>query len=131
MTPEQIKGLHDLADAIDNSLSAWLPTSEQTHATYTAAEKASFVLRTLADQGERDAKDAARQSEWQPIETAPKDGTPIIAYRPTKPPHVEGMYWAGPGGEGGAWYWHYDGDGPTSTPPTHWMPLPTPPKEAP
>lgn len=61
---------------------------------------------------------------WQPIETAPKDGTTVIAYRPTKPPHIEGMHWSE-----GCWYWSYDGDGPDgyAVPPTHWMPLPSPP----
>ena len=129
MTPEQIKEARRLAKIVDHAANVLVVS--QDYARSADCRDAAALLRTLADQGERDAKDAARQSEWQPIETAPKDGTPIIAYRPTKPPHVEGMYWAGPGGEGGAWYWHYDGDGPTSTPPTHWMPLPTPPKEAP
>lgn len=59
-------------------------------------------------------------SEWQPIETAPKDGTPIIAY-----PHTDG------GGVGlaiwsnmttGQWRSEYDREWPT-----HWMPLPKPP----
>ena len=57
--------------------------------------------------------------EWQPIETAPKDGTVFLAF------------------------WDKDGDtryvcakrgrrgGPIGLqrPPTHWMPLPEPPKD--
>jgi hypothetical protein len=64
--------------------------------------------------------------EWQPIETAPKDGTTVIAYRPTTPPHVEGMHYVE-----GSWYWSYDGDGPNEfdVQPTHWLPL-TPPLTA-
>jgi hypothetical protein len=67
------------------------------------------------------------EMEWMPIETAPKDGTTVLTYRPTTPPHFEGMHWVD-----GDWYWSYDGDGPDhcSVQPTHWMPiLPPPPKE--
>jgi hypothetical protein len=63
-------------------------------------------------------------SEWQPIETAPKDGTPVF------------IAWAGTNfhpmvahAEDGVWgylmpdlaFYH------ASRPPTHWMPLPPPP----
>jgi hypothetical protein len=69
---------------------------------------------------------AAKAAEWLPIETAPKDGTTVIAYRPTTPPHIEGMHWCE-----GSWYWSFDGDGPGefSVEPTHWMPLPQPPQD--
>ena len=69
--------------------------------------------------------------EWHPIETAPKDGTEIIAFRPGKPKHIEGMQWVAydplDGVGDGAWHWSYDGDAPTANPPTHWMPLPAAP----
>lgn len=60
--------------------------------------------------------------EWQPIETAPRDGSGFLAY--VKETWVEGMFWNGE-------EWSYLSDGDT-TPhgrhqPTHWMPLPTPP----
>lgn len=63
--------------------------------------------------------------EWLPISEAPKDGTTVIAFRPTSPPHIEGMHCID-----GAWDWSYDGDGPAefSVQPTHFMPLPPPPK---
>ena len=61
--------------------------------------------------------------EWQPIETAPKDGTEIIlcdmnwprvdGYRPRK----IGLFYAGK--------WLINGG---SWEPTHWMPLPPPPQ---
>lgn len=57
--------------------------------------------------------------EWQPIETAPKDGTFVLAYRPCDP-YFEPMYF-----NDGIWHW-FDGDSP-SFQPTHWMPLPDPP----
>lgn len=77
-------------------------------------------------------------SEWQPIETAPRDGSPILAYNP-----LIGVYstafttrWTGEPDEVGyegfpCGFWNM---GPGSYPfgrwdcrPTHWMPLPEPP----
>jgi len=66
---------------------------------------------------------------WQPIETAPKDGTEILAYY-----GQEGRgqililawdeNWWGPGN--GDWVLNGEKDYAT---PTHWMPLPAPPIE--
>jgi hypothetical protein len=70
-------------------------------------------------------------TEWQPMLTAPQDGTVVLAtWRDTwKDPgtknpnvHVEAMYC-----DGDSWWYAYDGDGP-ARPPTHWMPLPEPPR---
>ncbi len=84
---------------------------------------------------------------WQPIETAPKDGTAVLTYfarmvwtdQNDKPcdlgplrDHVErcqvGWY------EGGRWFYagtghdmHEDWNDPAFLP-THWMPLPEPPQ---
>lgn len=80
-------------------------------------------------------EDYAAATQWQPIETAPKDGTDIITYRDSATvPIVRGAFWL-------------DSDEHTKTPkgwyhsrnsvgfylledinaPTHWMPLPQPP----
>lgn len=83
--------------------------------------------------------------QWQPIETAPKDGTRILTFAPTryeKQQTIAVVWW----GE----FWHEDYEpagnglfmqtrqllraewegGPWSPwRPTHWMPLPAPPKE--
>lgn len=73
--------------------------------------------------------------EWQPIETAPKDGTPILVFgKPQKHPNLESWY------DGSAIFtaeWDaidesfciLGGDwlGPFIDP-SHWMPLPAPPK---
>jgi hypothetical protein len=55
--------------------------------------------------------------EWQPIETAPKDGTVIIVYAPD---FFQTAAWAGNGWTNAANSWLGDV--------THWMPLPEPPK---
>jgi len=65
-------------------------------------------------------------SEWQPIASAPKDGTGILLYR-----RYEGKYlhlvdvgqWRKEEEGGPRWAWTY-----STWEPTHWMPLPDPPK---
>jgi uncharacterized protein DUF551 len=78
-------------------------------------------------------------SEWQPIETAPKDGTAILVYGPELLRETNGncavvrwdasgyateqssiKWWVVSDGKFGP----YDLRGPS---PTHWMPLPDPP----
>ena len=58
--------------------------------------------------------------EWQPIETAPKDGTRVLLVID----HGEwgDKVWTGLWADG--WIISY---GKTSNKPTHWMPLPVPP----
>lgn len=63
-------------------------------------------------------------SEWQPIETAPKDGTAFLAYEGGKShPHYE-CWW-----QHNDWtdeqYWQDEAD--SEPEPTHWMSLPAPP----
>ena len=68
--------------------------------------------------------------DWQPIETAPKDGTKIILGQFDKTKDRYGRVRVD--------YWHkvsdagsYSGWGEFNNrfwPPTHWMPLPAPPK---
>lgn len=71
--------------------------------------------------------------DWQPIETAPKDGPGILAYIPSAPwhdePHICEAFWS-LWREGGGWRIS-DHDNGCWVEPTHWMPLPTPPKETP
>ncbi|WP_401733489.1 hypothetical protein [Stenotrophomonas muris] len=64
-----------------------------------------------------------RASQWQPIETAPKDGTPVLLDHPDW--HMRVMR--------GAWdqevlAWHVLGFGYTAKQPTRWQPLPAPPE---
>jgi hypothetical protein len=61
-------------------------------------------------------------SDWQPIETAPKDGTRVLTFGPDRivtayfDPGVRGHEREFPAGWRGAFE------------PTHWMPLPAPPE---
>lgn len=70
---------------------------------------------------------------WQPIETAPRDGTEVLANdtsgigsRVVVAKYLAGDEWSG---------WIYDDDmltdcNPLGPRPSHWMPLPPPPEEA-
>ncbi len=71
-----------------------------------------------------------RAEPWQPIETAPRDGTWILVIDPNSP-----MCWAPYGFS--CWTSDYTGkeywceeDTSDEIFPTHWQPLPTPPKES-
>lgn len=75
---------------------------------------------------------------WEPIETAPKDRTPVIVAVPTKErdDHIVGEAYFDPEHDDGDWWWAGTGygdyhGGPISEinhhMPTHWHPLPAPP----
>lgn len=68
-------------------------------------------------------------SEWQPIETAPKTGVVVILGHPGSA--SETAAWYGDGNVPG-WYsedsWKSQFNSWVAFPPTHWMPLPEPPK---
>ena len=60
--------------------------------------------------------------EWLPIETAPKDCTDVLLHIPGRVPVVAAWYRRG-------WTPMDSDDGPLSSEPTHWMPLPAAPKQ--
>ena len=62
------------------------------------------------------------EMEWKPIETAPKDGTPILACDEGSYPYIVEWFEYGSGVWIGAdkMYWS----------PDYWMPLPSPPSKA-
>jgi hypothetical protein len=67
-------------------------------------------------------------SDWQPIETAPKDGTYMLLM--SRSGVVIGLWDAHEDREFGTVpAWRDDGEG-YELHPTHWMPLPDPPKES-
>ena len=69
-------------------------------------------------------------NEWQPIETAPKDGRVVLCIGHGSVVMIEPMqyYASDEGMDNGCWGW-LEGDGPRK-PPTHWMPLPAPPVQS-
>ena len=63
------------------------------------------------------------EHEWQPIESAPRDGTEVLLVCVTGDIGV--CYWRTDGKDNqGYWTW---GLGHSFFGPTHWMPLPKPP----
>ena len=74
-------------------------------------------------------------SEWQPIETAPKDGTSVIVYNGK---YVTEACWLDQPDDDGHTGWCesgfcfggilYDLHNEMDDDPTHWMPLPKPPE---
>jgi len=62
---------------------------------------------------------------WQPIETAPKDGTFVLCVEPSGHRHIMQWYTPSLAPEGGFWRARV-ADGP-GWHPTHWQPLPAPP----
>ena len=68
--------------------------------------------------------------DWQPIETAPRDGTPILAFRADKLHrfgHMQVTYWRVE--EDGKGYVGWGEFNMTHWPPTHWLPLPKGPAD--
>lgn len=103
-----------------------------------------WVSIDFARELERELAAAKKQRDeatsWRPIETAPMDGTVVMLYGDgrvtcgswiaeqdiTVSDHV-GCY---PSGETTPAYWQsHDGGFTEEHPPTHWMPLPQPPRE--
>jgi hypothetical protein len=60
---------------------------------------------------------------WQPIETAPKDGTTVDLWSG----HHQ-RRWADCCWNDGKWWVYNNGYEPYEFDPTHWMPLPEPPQ---
>ena len=87
----------------------------------------------------------AEPAGWQPIETAPKDGRPILLFgdcrvtsgnwsAPSETPRIIYQDGFAPDTEWDEWepYWEsWDGGFTEEHPPTHWMPLPAAPKDTP
>lgn len=61
--------------------------------------------------------------DWRPIETAPKDGTAVLLNLPEMGDVVSGAFCDGRWEDNGMAQCRFMGD------PTHWMPLPEPPKD--
>ena len=67
---------------------------------------------------------------WQLIDTAPKDGTRIILYRPSQEDETPVIgRWERPASGQRRGQWDYPYENNYKPHPTHWMPLPEPPTE--
>jgi hypothetical protein len=64
--------------------------------------------------------------DWQPIETAPKDGTKVLFWSSGTGDWPICGRWVDPDGADFSW-WGMDKSALGN--PTHWMPLPAPPSE--
>lgn len=86
---------------------------------------------------------AALTPQWQPIESAPKDGTAVLVMQNNWPGCKNGVaeecsghntyvaaWWADERGGAGAWICYMDAVRDPECPiqPTHWQPLPAPPE---
>lgn len=69
----------------------------------------------------RGAIEAAEAAAWEPIETAPKDGTRFWAFTPAL--HKEAAHWGECVFTGG----HFQNSCAWHRQPTYWRPLPSPP----
>ena len=70
--------------------------------------------------------------DWQTIDTAPKDGTAFLGWLAERQGYVARQdvcisSWS----EWGGGVWTVNGHTSTASQPTHWMPLPFPPKDQP
>ena len=74
---------------------------------------------------------AHEQAGWQPIETAPKDGTWVLVWGPLEAWSSVKAAWYAMNRRIGRAYWKMDGEWDdyelADNQPTHWMPLPDPP----
>jgi hypothetical protein len=81
---------------------------------------------TNAMQLQDDLRAEAKSTGWQPIETAPKDGTQVLLWIDGIEPRPRISFWSERGSDSG-WYSvqsrHF-----IATIVTHWMPLPTAPR---
>jgi len=93
---------------------------ERLHETATTADYGPDRETAKAAADEIERLRAAMQ--WRPIETAPRDGTEFIAYRPDA-----GVFTAGYDDEQDVWFASHGYEDITDDLPTRWMPLPLPP----
>lgn len=63
-------------------------------------------------------------TEWQDIETAPKDGTRFLAFEKSRESQRYECWWENDFGNWEGWTDDWDSE----PEPTHWMPLMDPPK---
>ena len=75
------------------------------------------TFNTICKHAIRESLEAAEQAAWQPIETAPRDGYPILGWHVAWGKYPREVYWT----------CHNEWN--SETQPTHWRHLPESPKE--
>jgi hypothetical protein len=126
--------MSDVKPATDDRIAAKRETWERLR--YEAALEVLARLdieKARADAAERRVAELEAERQWRPIETAPKDGTRILLYRPdVRGEHIEIMvegYWSNLPGHSYGIGWRtpcFSFSGGKHDP-THWQPLPSPP----
>jgi len=122
-TPPAVRRYHWYSDGMWSDDDPLPGDPRPTRGKWNIADEADAALAAL----ESELVEAKAKLDWRPIETAPRDGTRVM------------LGWPG----GGVRYGFYLNNtnwkgwrGPSmelpfpSPPPTHWMPLPAPPKDA-
>jgi hypothetical protein len=88
----------------------------------------SIIASYLIDDLWQEIEQLRAKCEWRPIKTAPKDGEPVLLYKPDEGHSGEYLlvgYWGEWAGEGECWI---ACAGHNLRPPIHWMSLPVPPE---
>lgn len=87
------------------------------------------VMSSIAEMYWNEMNTREPKEAWQPIETAPKDGTPVLVYWAAQEVITEAWYGDLEDGEGKNWY-TTSADFLPLRELTHWQPRPSPPKES-
>lgn len=122
------QGYENLTYAGDNYMRATNTAKEA--ALNEALNQVRALCKPIAKEGCASPREEAsdEKSAWRPIETAPRDGTFVLLYAPTRPydgPQQVGCFLP-PVEEGDQGCW-WLADGRYQDRPTHWQPLPPPP----
>ena len=128
--------LHAVARTLREEVDPFHVNAPDLHMTSSLAERiCREAAQAIASLSASPDRDDVLEEAWQPIETAPKDGTRILAWA-----YREGWQQDGPAQVVSAWHsgrWCIMGatgrdrhwpDVKDSCNPTHWMPLPPPPR---
>lgn len=129
MNIEQIK---DAIDAKDAAIRMTRDIDAETPSRVLLAinSQRNHALKHDANELLSEHKRIVLESPWQPIESAPKDGTEILVAGPTPGHSRDGAYISVGMFDDGLWWsswWEEREEENALFPPTHWQPLPPPP----
>lgn len=133
--------MDDLKDRLDKAQATDAEIRLMRRSSYATGRQVADMMtgyRTLVREALARIEELEALTQWQDIETAPKDGTEILLSNPTDG-YVETGHFISPfemiGDENDDtpdWFTtsgeYLGSGGPETTAPTHWMPLPAPPQ---